>query len=269
MIHLRYLQYCLLIMIAAIMHPGCAKTTGVPSVPRSAALTVVNAVPNSVNIVPVINTSSAIMYFSNAQSIGYGNFWEYSPSGGNDTVYAVQQNSDTLNIGPKSAGLFYNILDLKVGGIYSLFLTGADTSSPDYLLTTDSLPYQVPADSTVGIRFVNLSTGSSPMSINLEGSPNGSEVSNLPYKGITGFKNYLCNSTLTNGSYTFVIRDAATGDSLIAYTLFGIGSGNGIGLGDPTNPSNSLIFRNITIAVYGSENLMSNSPLNAMGIDNY
>jgi hypothetical protein len=107
------------------------------------------------------------------------------------------------------------------------------------------------------------------MSINLEGSPNGSEVGSLPYKGITGFKDYLCNSSMTNSGYNFVIRDAATGDSLMSYSLMGIGTGNGVGLGDPNNPSLPLTFKNITIAVYGSENPLSSNPLSAMCIDNY
>jgi len=248
---------------------SCQKVGTVPTVEKPAAFTVVNVIPNSAPVIPVINTTSAslIDYFSNANAIGYNNYYEYSPPSGNDTVYVVQRNSDTLELGPKSAGLmFYNILDLKAGSIYSLFLTGADTSSPDYLFTTDSLPYQSPTDSTVGIRFVNLSTGSNPISINLEGSPNGSEVGSLPYKSITGFKNYLSNSTVTNSGYLFVIRDFASGDSLTSFNLNGIGIGNGVGLMDPNG--NPLVFRDVTIAVYGSESSMS-TPLMTMLVDNY
>lgn len=267
----KYLKTSILAAIVLFAYTGCQKSVTAPSVPKPAAFTVVNVIPNSAPIVPVFNTSSGIDFFGDALAIGYDGFNEYSPFAGNDTVYVVQQNSDTLDIGPKTTGLFfYNILNLKSGGIYSLFLTGVDTSSPDYLLTTDSLPYHGPTDSTVGIRFVNLSTGSNPMSINLEGSSNGSEVVSLPYKGITDFKDYICNSMVTNSNsgYLFVIRDLATGDSLTSYSLTGIGSGNGIGLGDPNN-GNSLTFKNVTIAIYGSETSGSNFPLSTMEIDDY
>jgi len=257
----------ILILFAGIIFAGlaCQKTTTAPSVSGVAAFTVVNAIPNSVPVISVINTSSAIMYFSDAiqVDIGYGGFWEYTPIGGNDTVYVVQTNVDTLGIGPKAPSqMFYGILPLKKGGIYSLFLCGADTTSPDYLFTTDALPYHSPADSIMGIRFVNLSAGSNPISINLEGSPSGSEVGNLPYKSITGFKNYICNSASNN--YLFVVRDVASGDSLTQFVLNG---NNGYGFTDPNN-GYLLTFRNVTIAVYGSESNI-NVPLSTTLIDNF
>lgn len=243
---------------------SCQKTTTAPAVSGVSSLTVINAIPNSVPVIPVVNTSEAIEYFSNVQqTVGYGNFYEYSPLSGNDTMYVVQDNSDTMGIGPKAAGLmYYNIAELKNAGVYSLFLCGTDTSSPDYLFTNDSLPYYSPSDSIVGIRFVNLSAGSNPISINLEGNPSGSEVGNLPYKGITGFKRYPCNSTITN--YLVVVRDAVTGDSL---TQFDFGSrNNGYGL---VNYNGTLLtFKNVTIAVFGSETNI-NIPLQTMLIDDY
>jgi hypothetical protein len=267
MIFSQNLKTATLAALILVFFAVCRKTDTAPSVPHPAAFTVINVIPNSAPIIPVFNTNSSIDYFSNALAIGYSDFSEYSPPGGNDTFYVVQQNSDTLSIGPKASELmFYGILNLKPGGIYSLFLTGADTSLPDYLLTTDSLPYHGLSDSTVGIRFVNLSTGSNPISINLEGSFNGSEVANLPYKAITGFKNYVCNSTVSNVGYLFVIRDVATGDSLTSCSLIGAGSG-GVGLFDLNG--NALVFKNVTIAVYGSENPLSNFPLGATLIDNY
>jgi hypothetical protein len=248
---------------------ACQKSGTDSSVFGVAAYTVINAIPNSVPVIPLIGTSSAMLYFSNAQEIAYGGSYEYSPLGGNDTVYVVQGNGDTLNVGPKTAGLmYYNVLKLKIGSIYSLFLCGADTGSPDYVFITDTLPYHGPTDSTVGIRFVNLSAGSNPISVNLEGSGNGSEVKNLSYKAITGFKDYICNSSLTNGGYLFVVRDGVSGDSLTSFNLAGIGSGNGVGLSDPNN-GNPLVFKNVTIAIYGSEGIASSNPLSMMLIDNY
>ena len=254
----------LLCMIAA--GSNCQKSISAPAVDGPAAFTVINAIPNtsSSGIVPVINSSEAIMWFQTASNIGYGSFYEYSPQGGNDTVYVVQGNGDTLNIGPKASDLlFNNVLTLKTGGIYSLFLCGADTSSPDYLFSTDTLPYHSSTDSTVGIRFVNLSSDSNPISINLEGSPNGSEVGSLLYKGVTGFKDYISNAEVSG--YLFVFRDAATGDSLTQIQLTSSGSG----LTDYNNSNNLLTFKNVTIAFYGSTNSSSGNPVSVMMVDNY
>jgi hypothetical protein len=246
---------------------ACQKTGSVPSVPRPASLTVVNAIPGSEPIIPVINSGSLITYFDFAFPIPYTGFMEYSPPGGEDTTYVVQ-GADTLDVGPKSGNLpFYGILNLKPGKIYSLFLCGADTNSPDYLLTTDSIPYYEPTDSDMGVRFVNLSTGSNPISINLEGSANGSEVSSLAYKGITTFKSYVNNSTTVD--YMFVIRDAATGDSLAQFDfLQNYSINNGYGLTDPIT-RDLLTFKCITIAIYGSESNSTAFPLSAMVIDDY
>jgi hypothetical protein len=256
-------------VIMLFLVAGCQKTGVLPSTQGVAALTVVDAIPGSLQAVPVINSGSAVVdYFSNAQSLGYGQFWEYSPvAGKDDTVYVVQLDDDTLNLSSKNGDLlFYGVLDLKQGGIYSLFLTGADTSSTDYLLTMDSLPYYPPSDSSMGIRFVNLSTGSNPISVNLEGNAIGSEVSALPYKGITGFKNYANNSTVAVAGYEFVFWDTVTGDSIGVYTL---NNSNGLGLTDPNNSNNLLTFRNVTICIYGSEAVGSNNPLSIMLVDDY
>jgi hypothetical protein len=254
----------ILLLLQVMADVDCQKANTAPALSGVAALTVVNALPTLDQFVtPIINTGSPIMWFYTANSIYYGGYYEYSPIAGNDTVYIVQ-DYDTLDVGPKAPGqMFYGILTLKKEGIYSLFLCGADTASPDYLLTTDTLSFHSPADSALGIRFVNLSAGSNPLSINLEGSPNGSEVGNLPYKGITGFKNYACNSSVT--SYTFVIRDEGTGDSLGQYTISG-NPNNGNLLVDPNGLS--LVFKNVTIAVYGSETNF-NFPLSTMLIDDY
>jgi len=266
--HMKDLRYHYargLIITVSMFFLSCQKEGSAPKSIGVAALTVVNTEPNSNPVVTLINSTSEIMWFSNANSIGYGNFYEYSTTPGADTILAVQNNDDTLNINPKSADLlYYSVQPLHSDGIYSLFLCGTDTSAPDYLFTTDSLPYHNPNDSVMGIRFVNLSAGSNPMAVNLEGLGTGSEVGNLPYKSITGFKNYACNSGVAN--YVFVFRDAATGDSLTEYNFNA--SNNGFGLTDPNN-GNLLTFRNVTIAIYGSVNSASNTPVATMLIDNY
>jgi hypothetical protein len=267
--------YRIMLIVLIILLLACQKTNMAPAVPAVAAITIVNAIPNTINnVIPVINTTQTIMWFNNAFNIGYGGFYEYSPYGGNDTVYVVQANTDdTLNIGQKKPGqMFYNVLPLHPGNIYSLFLCGSDTTSPDFLFTTDTLPFHSSLDSVMGIRFVNLSTGSNPISINLEGNPNGSEVPSLAYKGITGFKTYANNSSTVD--YMFVIRDAITGDSLTQFDFLNSGSSNnGFGLIDPSCCQNSgtlLTFKNITIGFIGQPGITTTTvPQSTILIDNY
>jgi hypothetical protein len=260
---------CIIINLIVL---GCQKTTTAPSATGVADFTVINAIPTNYAVTTVINTSQPIMWFTNAPDIYYGiegyNYFKYSVVPGNDTVYVVQI-TDTLDVGPKASGqMYYGILPLNKGGIYSLFLCGKDTTSPDYLFTIDTLPYHGPNDSTAGIRFVNLSAGSNPISINLEGSANGSEVSNLGYKGITGFKDYISNSSVTYGGYIFVVRDVATGDSLTTFSLNGFGNSSGVGLSDP-NTGGPLVFKNITIAFTGQPGANASVPQSMFVIDNY
>jgi len=225
---------------------------------------VVDAVPNSRFVIPILNTTSPITWFYSANWARYGSSREFSPVAGDDTLYVVQYSSDTMDINPKTGNLLYDgILPMKSEGIYSLFLCGTDTSAPDFLFLRDSLPFYDQSDSVMGIRFVNLSATVGTVSVNLEGSPIGSEVTTLPYKGITAFKQYRCNSTTQE--YIFVVRDAMTGDSL---TEFDFNGGNsGTGLYDPIS-GNQLTFRNATLLVLGSTT-NGNYPLATSLIDNF
>jgi hypothetical protein len=131
-------------------------------------------------------------------------------------------------------------LNFVAGGIYSLLITGADTTNPDYLFVQDVLP--VHTDSTVGIRFVNLSTGSNPVSVDIKGQANGSTVSSLAYKSITSFTNFGATSSVS--SYIFEFRDAMSGELLANYTLGGVNTNS------PT-VTNTVLFNNLTIALIG------------------
>jgi len=251
--------------------PGCTKLTSDIVYPV-ASLNVVNALPNSAPLILVQGSISLeIGQFSNITPLSYAAAAVLTPMRGSETLYAVQDNADTVSVGSKGPDFMFNgVLNFKAGNLYSLFLTGADTTTPDFLFVQDTA--SVITDSAVGIRFVNLSTGSNPMSINLEGSSNASEVASLPYKGITGFKQYVNNSTTID--YLFVVRDATTGDSLTQFDFLISGSSNnGNGLTDPSNNQYNnghlLTFKNVTVAVYGSESSTSSSPLSTMLIDNY
>lgn len=250
---------------------SCSKSASEGPTYSVASLNVVNVLPNSAPLILVQGSiSSAIGDFSNIGPLSYATNAVLTTPSGTEAFYAVQSNSDTGLVGGKGGDfMFSGVLNFKVRHIYSLFITGVDTTSPDFLFVQDTLSSI--SDSAVGIRFVNLSTGANPMSINIEGSSNGSEVANLAYKSITGFKQYVNNSTTVD--YLFVVRDAITGDSLTQFDFLASGSSNnGNGLIDPSNSPNNgtlLTFKHVTIAVYGSEITNTSNPLSTMLIDNY
>ncbi|HZY35563.1 MAG TPA: hypothetical protein VFE53_02880 [Mucilaginibacter sp.] len=116
-------------------------------------------------------------------------------------------------------------------GNYSLFLTGASSSQVDAILIKETFTSY--ADSVCGVRFINLSPGSNPVSVDIQGNPNGSEVSSLAYKAYNSFKQYSSKRTNLSSGYTFEIRDAASGTLITTYTL------------------KPVTFQNITLALTG------------------
>lgn len=221
---------------------GCHKSS-TPVAPVS--LNVVNAIATSQPIIPVLGTTDTILYFSNALSIGYGATQLYSPLSGPTILYVVQ-GTDTV---PSKEKLFNGTLNLVAGGIYSFFLAG-DTTKADTLLVQDHIPLY--SDSSAGLRVVNLSPGSQPISITLNGNPASQmEFSGLGYKQISSFKTYAANSSVVNNQYVFVIRDQASGDSLTTYTW------------------NYPLFKNNTLVIAGSEDPTSSTPLLVFSVNNY
>lgn len=261
-----------LFCITSIM--SCKKDT-LPASTDLAALNIVNALPASLPLIPVTGTTFPVRFlynpgvpesgsYQNLRSIGsvsYGSNALLSVKAGIDTVYLAQKNSDTLsnNKGTLSKYMFNSVLNLSGNTAYSLFITGSDTTSPDFLFVQDNLPYHSSSDSTVGIRFANLSANSAPVSLNIQGQPYGGEVSSLAYKGITGFKNYA--ATFGTGSYVFEFRDAGTGSLLTTYTLNGVNTSS-------TTIVNNVRFKDLTIALIGQPS-GGTAPQRAILINNY
>jgi len=222
---MKFLRYFIIITIFQVFSSSCTREfTNIKTVPIS-AITVVNAVVNSNPLIADFSgVDSVSAYYSTTQQIGYGSYWEYSiPS--NKTPAVVYQISDT------NTAFYKNTLVLQASASYSLFLSGPDTTHIDTLLTQDQPPYHSNSDSTDGIRFINLSPGGNPISVNIEGNPNGSEVSSLAYQSITSFKSYPAILSITQ--YNFEIRDAVSGDLLTTFTY------------------SVVPFQNVTIVVNG------------------
>lgn len=224
---IKFLPLCILLLGA------CSKQQ---SFPGTASLTLVNAVPNS--------TPSLVTNFSGTDPINYQNALKL--------VYGVVDKSLAIAYtGEQQLAIYkypdtnahntplYNLaLNLEPGTIYTLFLTGT-LSAPDTMLTIDTPPYHSLGDSTLGIRFVNLSAGGDPVSVNIAGRANGSEVNGLSYKNITGFANYAATAAVSK--YTFEFRNAATGVLISSFDVADINR----------TPYNLRRYRNFTLALIG------------------
>jgi hypothetical protein len=198
------------IVIMIIMAICSCKKTVYP--PAGANLTIVNSVVGCYSLLTNFNGGGPLYYNKNAGQISYGLY--YTPTDQFNNYSGVQHLAlfnfpDTLKTDKPVVSLSIN---LPPGSIHTLFVSGTLTS-PDTMFVSDNIPYHPSSDSTTSFRFVNLSKGSNPVSVNLTGDPSGSVVKNLPYKGITKFINFPATGNV--GTYTFEFRDIAT-DTLIA-----------------------------------------------------
>lgn len=251
------------ILLLLFLFASCSKQV---TQRASASLTIVNAVVGSGLLVTNFSGTQPISWYLNANKLLYNAY--YSNSYGTNNQFNSYSGINNLTLyqypdtGKGSTPLFDLSLNLPAGSINSLFLTGT-VASPDTLLVSDHIPYYQWPDSVTGIRFVNLSPTSAPVSVNIEGQPAGSEVAGLAYKGITGFKKYPASSAIS--SYTFEFRDRSTGALLTTYTADGI---NNDGL-DPNNPVNDWHSRSHTLALLGLPDGTGNSVQTVLLINNY
>jgi hypothetical protein len=214
---------------------SCSKQTIKPT----ASLNLINAVPGSTpSLVTNFNGGLPITSYLTALKLVYGtidrNSQGLSMSGQQNLALYLYPDTTA-----HSTPLFNMELNLQPGNIYSLFLTGTMTD-PDTLLTKDVIPYYPASDSSLGIRFVNLSAGSAPVSVNIAGAANGPEVAGLSYKNITTFRKYAATANVSQ--YSFEFRDAASGDLLGSYNLTGVNS---------VVTTTAKRYRNFTIAFMG------------------
>ena len=229
----------LTIFLITISFLASCKKQGFSSNQEVTVLNIVNAIPGSSGIIANINNK--LPYYLNQTNTGYGAVKFYSFPGGSASL-SLRQTTDTTH---ELLGLN---LDLPNHKVHSLFLTGS-VSAPESIFMTDDLPLHANdghggIDSSAGVRFINLSPGSSPISVNLVGQPNGSEVSSLAYKAITSFKNYPTVAAIS--SYKFEFRNTSTGTLLTTYTINGVNNGTG-----GNTSTNSIRFKNITIVFRG------------------
>ncbi|WP_431216409.1 hypothetical protein ACQ86N_18380 [Puia sp. P3] len=254
------------LFLFALLSQSVASCSKQSAPPPPSSLTVINAVVGSAPLVTDLSGTGGITWFSGADKIAYNSFStaDYGdnnqlPSYSGIQPLALYQYPDTL---PQAKPLFNLTLMLPPGSINSLFLTGT-VDAPDTLFVADQLSSHTVSDSVAGIRFVNLSPHSAPISINLSGKANGSEVAALSYKGITAFTGYPATQDIA--SYSFEFRDAATGTLLATYTADGINNSES----DPYYPTKIWRNRNTTLALLGVPGGVGDQALSVLMINNY
>lgn len=228
------LNYILLISLLSFAVVSCKKTDALPAISQ---LTLFNAMPGKDRLLTNFRGTKPLDIYNGVRVIEYGVFSildRYTIAKPSQPL-ALYHYPDTL---PTSKPVFDLDLKLKEGSINNLYLTGT-LNKPDYLLITSVPPFHNAADSTFGIRFLNLSDQSKPVNVYLVSNGGSKEIEGLAFKGISNYKNYA--STLKTGDYTFEFRDQETQKVIASYTTKDIGK-----------PSENLWrFRNFTLALVG------------------
>lgn len=207
---LHTVSFVVTLSLSAILLTNCKKKDIFPDAPAS--LHVINAMPGSAQLLPDL-TNGGPQLFKYSKGIDY-KFYSYSanllPAYTGKQRLRLYQWPDTTS---KDQPLFDLQLDLPSGSITTLFLTGT-VAAPDTVFRREQLPVLKVADSAMAIRFMHLSPGSVPISVNRQGQPAGELVSNIAYREDGGFRQYPANG---NGNYMFEFRNANTGDILLTF----------------------------------------------------
>lgn len=203
-----YLKKCFAIILVAAAFTACKKDS-VDLTPL-ASLNLVNA---TVNIAAVKANFTSV-----PGNVNYYNLITATTAYGANTAYGVLANTSVGLAVASSVDstklLFNNSLNLASGSIYSLYLAGQSTSV-DTILVKETIPSF--ADSSCGVRWINLSYNSTPIKITLAATPTVNEVSSIGYKQASDFKTY--SATAANNTYSFQVRDVTSNAVLATYAL--------------------------------------------------
>ena len=156
----------------------------------------------------------------------YGRNERYTLPANTVIDFLIVEAEDTLN-----TFLDETLVVRNAGTIYSLFLVG-DSSNMESLLIEDV--FQNYQDSTFGVRFINLSPDSEPISVRRIANDTINVSSGISYQSTSDFEKF--SATSVNGEYNFQFLD--TFGNVIA--------------SESINPiNNGLVGKNITLALIG------------------
>lgn len=194
------LEYVILISILHMLIASCEKDKLSSKQNLASSLIVVNGVIGGENLKLNNNErDSARGYNFKIFSIpsGIGNVELYSTKNLKTPYYSQQE-------------------DLEPGGVYSLFLSGTPSAIKANFKREEISEYY--ADSTVGIRIVNLSSNSNSLNVTLASAPTNSIFSNVSYNEVTNIVKIPLPNAVPANNVTFQIRDAVN-TLLTSYTL--------------------------------------------------
>lgn len=201
--------YSVVVSACLLAFVSCEKEYNVST--GLANIDIVNAIVNVPTV--VINTGGREGYWStlaasNTSRVNYGS------SLGNTFVADSSSLINIVATPPDTLTSLYRPEHFvaQPGELYTLFLAGTK-GAVESLLLKEQLVSR--GDSATGIRFVNLVSNSTPVSVNIRNAATP-EVSSLSYLQVSDFKAY--DATKANSSYVFEVRDVATSTVLVTYT---------------------------------------------------
>jgi hypothetical protein len=193
---------------------------------------------NQIEISPVASII-VVNTITGGQTIKMNN---YSSTVSNNAYgrFAFHTGAPNIYVFPLSDSLspYYKLnqdIQLESGDVYTLFLGGQFTQAEGILVKED---LQYHNDSTVGIRFMNLSPNSPNVNVTLSTSNSKNEFSNISYKAMSDFK--IFPALANNISYTFQVRNSIDNSLIASITL----TGSSLTTGIPR-------FKNITLVLRG------------------
>jgi len=179
---------------------SCAKDNN--ELKASANIYTVNAAigAGSIKVNPGITKGFA---YKNAPDLAYGTSSVFGTFSGSKNITVVSSTDTTKT-------LFSRTIDLQ--SIHSLYIAGQSPTIDTIFRTERNFPYiqgaKLNPDSSIYIRFINLSPNSTPLKIKIS-TATTNEVDALAYKDISPFKKYSAQKNVT-ANYVFEVRDVAT-----------------------------------------------------------
>ena len=236
----------LLMLLAGAALPACSKEMPVPS---TAVITVANAMAGAYTLqFSEAPTNEPLSYNISRQYSSHNGNFHFTPFVLDQTTYEIIKPA-----------LYEINIPVALNSIQTLFLAGNLNQPDTFLVKDEPLSFAI-EDSSMSFRFVNLSPGSTAVSVNLQGEASGSEVASLAYKNITTFRKYRADASVSE--YIFEFRDAATEELLTTLPVYGINEpGN-------ENAPNLWRRRNFTIVFDGNPGTAQEWPQTAF-IVNY
>jgi hypothetical protein len=223
-----------LILITGLL-ASCKQNNVVPS---NSAINIINA-STDIPTAAVTFANNPIPYYQQQALVNYSSSLEFGKPAGALPISLVSSTDTTHTF-------FSGNLNLAPGKIYSLYLCGT-LPKPDTLLFQDNIPFRT--DSTSGLRIINLSPDSGPLSVNLAGGATA-DFNPLAYKKISAFKGYpVTQAIINNGGYNYEVRDAS--NNVVAAFSWN---------------NNLLPFKNYTMVISG---LMANNSLQVFQVNNF